>query len=391
MERYFPADMLRDSAATHETPLFVYSAQYLTDRSLTLKNLELPYGYTARYAVKANNHPDIIRLFDGQGLAFDTSSSYEAQELLDLGIGGPKISLSSQQPAHNLSKLLQAGVFYIATSMHQLKMFVEAAQPGSEVGLRVNPGLGAGHNNRTTTGGANSSFGLWNAYLPDALAYAAQHDTRITKLHVHIGSGADPKMWEAVIETALELVEQMPDVQVLDIGGGFKIHRFSDEHESDMLVIAAAFAGQLTDFHARTGRAIHLEVEPGTWLVGHAGVLLSSVVDIVDTGADGHTFLRLDTGMNDIIRPSMYGAQHAIEVLSDSTKTQEYVIVGHNCETGDILTPAPGDPEGIEAREMKQATIGDLVVIHDAGAYCRSFAAKGYNSYPAAKEVFIKD
>lgn len=383
--------VMKEYAASHGTPLFLYSRAHLRARAAELTALSLPYGWTPRFAVKANNHPDIIKLFDEVGVAFDTSSSYEAQELLDLGVVGAKISLSSQQPAHNLSELLQAGVTYIATSMHQLRMFVETAQPGSDVGLRVNPGLGAGHNNRTTTGGANSSFGLWNAYLPDALSYAAEHKVRITKLHVHIGSGADPKMWEAVIDTALELAGQMPDVTVLDIGGGFKIHRFADEHESDMQEISAVFARRLTDFHERTGRSIHLEVEPGTWLVGHAGVLLSTVVDIVNTGADGHTFLRLDTGMNDIIRPSMYGAQHAIEVLSDSTQTQEYVVVGHNCETGDILTPASGDPEGIESRELKEASIGDVVAVHDAGAYCRSFAVKGYNSYPDAKEIFVKD
>jgi diaminopimelate decarboxylase len=125
--------------------------------------------------------------------------------------------------------------------------------------------------------------------------------------------------------------------------------------------------------------------------VGHAGTLLATVVDIVDTGADGHVFLRLDTGMNDIIRPSMYGAQHEIEVLTDETEPGEYVVVGHNCETGDILTPAPGDPEGLEPRHLKHARIGDVVAIHDAGAYCRSFAVHGYNSFPSAKEVFLKN
>ncbi|HXH04802.1 MAG TPA: diaminopimelate decarboxylase, partial [Candidatus Nitrosotenuis sp.] len=247
----------------------------------------------------------------------------------------------------------------------------------------------AGHNNRTTTGGANSSFGLWNAYLPDALALAKEHNLIIDRLHVHIGSGADPKMWAEVIETALAIVEQMPDVTSLDIGGGFKIKRFSDEHEADMSVIATEFSGALKRFARKTGREITLELEPGTWLVGHAGVLVSEVVDIVDTGADGHVFLKLDTGMNDIIRPSMYGAQHEIEVLSETSEMQNYVVVGHNCETGDILTPAYSDPEGIEPRNMAVAQIGDIVAIKDAGAYCRSFAVKGYNSFPSASEVLI--
>jgi diaminopimelate decarboxylase len=181
----------------------------------------------------------------------------------------------------------------------------------------------------------------------------------------------------------------MPDVTSLDMGGGYKIHRYGDEHEADMEAIGAEFGLHLQRFAEKTGRKLRLEIEPGTWLVGHAGVLLAEVADMVDTGEDGHTFLRLNTGMNDIARPGMYGAQHTLEVLNDATETAEYVVVGHNCETGDILTPAPGDPEGIESRELKQASIGDVVAIYDTGAYCRSMSHKGYNSYPNAHEVII--
>jgi diaminopimelate decarboxylase len=110
---------------------------------------------------------------------------------------------------------------------------------------------------------------------------------------------------------------------------------------------------------------------------------------VVDTGADGHIFLRLNTGMNDFARPGMYGAQHRLAVLNDSAETSEYVVVGHNCETGDILTPAPGDPEGIESRELHRANIGDVVAIYDTGAYCRSMSHKGYNGYPNAQEIFV--
>lgn len=380
-------DQLHDLARQHGTPLFVYSKENLKERAEQLTRLELPYGFTPRYAAKANMHPEIIKAFDGYGLAFDASSSYEASRLIEMGVKGESISLSSQQPAHNLDDLLENGVRYVATSMHQLELFLRSPARSDTVGLRVNPGLGAGHNNRTTTGGANSSFGLWNEYVDDALTAAKSAGVRITTLHVHIGSGADPHMWAAVMDTALELVGKMPDVTTLDIGGGFKVKRFSDEQEADMEAIALAFSERLVRFGTVTGREIHLEIEPGTWLVAHAGTLLSSVVDIVDTGEDGHTFLRLDTGMNDIIRPSMYGAQHKMEVFGANDEKQHYVVVGHNCETGDILTPAPGDPEGLEPRLLAKAAIGDVLAIYDTGAYCASFAAHGYNSYPSAKEI----
>lgn len=380
---------LQDCAIRHGTPLFVYERAALGERVQQLMRLQLPFGLIPRYAVKANNHPEIVKLLHKAGMAFDASSSYEATELLAHGIPGESISLSSQQPAHNLPQLIEAGVNYVATSLHQLGLYAQAARSGAKVGLRVNPGLGAGHNNRTTTGGANSSFGLWNAYIPQALALTKKADITIDRLHVHIGSGADPKMWREVMKTALVLVRQMPDVASLDIGGGFKIHRFGDEHETNMVEIMTVFREELEVFANETGRQLRLEIEPGTWLVAHAGTLLAKVVDIVDTGEDGHTFLRLNTGMNDIIRPSMYGAQHQIDVLSNTEEYAEYVVVGHNCETGDILTPAPGDPEGLEPRHMKRAEIDNIVAIRDVGAYCASFATHGYNSYPDAKEIIV--
>ena len=380
---------LRDIAREQGTPCFVYSRDVLAERAHILLNLELPYGLINRYAVKANNHPEVIRLFHEAGLEFDASSGYEAQELLEQGVPGEKISLSSQQPAHNLTELLAQGVQYVATSLHQLELFLTAENHPSTVGLRVNPGIGAGHNNRTTTGGANSSFGLWQAYVPQALEIVAAHGVSIDRLHIHIGSGADPSMWGKMMETALEIVEAMPDVTSLDMGGGYKIHRYGDEHETDMQAVGVKFGQLLQGYAEKTGRKLRLEIEPGTWLVGHAGVLLASVVDVVDTGADGHIFLRLNTGMNDFARPGMYGAQHRLAVLNDSTETSEYVVVGHNCETGDILTPAPGDPEGIESRELRRANIGDVVAIYDTGAYCRSMSHKGYNGYPNAQEIFV--
>src|SRR6266536_1872557 len=144
-------------AAQHGTPLFVYDRNQLRQRAQQLTSLQLPFGLTIRYAVKANPHPEIIKLFAATGVQFDASSSYEASNLLDLGIPGEQISLSSQQPAHNLAELLAVGVRYVATSLHQLELFIAAAGEDSTLALRVNPGLGAGHNNRTNTGGANSS------------------------------------------------------------------------------------------------------------------------------------------------------------------------------------------------------------------------------------------
>jgi diaminopimelate decarboxylase len=113
-------------------------------------------------------------------------------------------------------------------------------------------------------------------------------------------------------------------------------------------------------------------------------------VDIVDTGREGYLFAKLDTGMTEVTRPSLYGAQHPIDVLADGRAEADVVFVGPCCESGDILTPAPGDPEALRPRRVPRPAIGDLVVIGGAGAYCAAMSTLNYNSYPQAPEAMLE-
>jgi diaminopimelate decarboxylase len=135
-------------------------------------------------------------------------------------------------------------------------------------------------------------------------------------------------------------------------------------------------------------------VEPGTYLVANACGLIAKAIDVVDTGTNGRQFIKVDTGMTEMLRPSMYGAQHPIEVVQASTAGRnhlEYVVVGRCCESSDVLTPTPGNAEGLQPRLLPETQIGDLVVVGGAGAYCSSMAAKNYNSFPEAAEVLISN
>jgi diaminopimelate decarboxylase len=108
---------------------------------------------------------------------------------------------------------------------------------------------------------------------------------------------------------------------------------------------------------------------------------------VVDTGRDGYVFAKLDTGMPEVTRPSLYGAQHPIDVLAAGRAEADVVFVGPCCESGDILTPSPGDPEALAPRRVPRPQIGDLVLVGAAGAYCAAMATINYNSYPQAPEV----
>jgi diaminopimelate decarboxylase len=372
------------------TPRFEYSRKIIGERINYLRGLEVPFGCTVRYAVKANPHAEILKMMDGGGVHFDASSSYEAEMLLGAGIIGNRISLSSQQSPHNLPELLSAGVLFVTTSFKQLQLFLETPNRPDTVGVRINPLMGSGHNNRTNTGGVNSSFGIWHEYGAEVRDMVAKAGVTIDRLHLHIGSGADPYIWGQVMEQALDIAREYPTVTSLNIGGGYKVHRYSEEVEANMTDIFSTFSEKLTEFANETGRELHLEIEPGTYFIAHAGKLVATVDDIVDTGKYGHTFLRLNTGMNDFLRTTLYGAQHRIEVINNETEEHPYVVVGHNCESGDIFTTEKGDPESVEPRMLKKASIGDTVHIYDVGAYCASMRAKGYNSFPDAEEVMVE-
>ena len=327
---------------------------------------------------------------DAAGVHFDASSSFEAEELLRGGVAGAHISLSSQQSPWGLPELLEAGVLFVATSFKQLETFLKTANRPSNVGVRINPATGSGHNNRTNTGGVNSSFGIWYEYGERVREIATTAGVTIDRLHIHIGSGADPYVWGQVMEQALDIAREYLDVTSLDIGGGYKVHRYGDEVEANMTDIFATFTEKLEAFAGETGRQLHLEIEPGTYFIAHAGTLVATIDDIVDTGKYGHTFLRLNTGMNDFLRTTLYGAQHKIEVINDETEEHPYIVVGHNCESGDIFTTEKGDPESVEPRMLEKAHIGDTVHIYDVGAYCASMRARGYNSFPDAEEVMVE-
>jgi diaminopimelate decarboxylase len=372
------------------TPRFEYSKKAILERIAYLTGLGAPHGCTVRYAMKANSHADILKLMHDGGVDFDASSSFEAETLLRSGVIGSRISLSSQQSPHNLTELLSAGVLFVATSFKQLQIFLETTNRPATVGIRINPLMGSGHNNRTNTGGVNSSFGIWHEYGERVREMTTAAGVTIDRLHIHIGSGADPFVWGQVMEQALDIAREYPTVTSLNIGGGYKVHRYDDEIEADMKAIFKTFTEKLAAFHSETNRALHLEIEPGTYFIAHAGTLVATIDDIVDTGKYGHTFLRLNTGMNDFLRTTLYGAQHKIEVINSETEEQPYVVVGHNCESGDIFTTEKGDPESIEPRLLKKARIGDTVHIYDVGAYCASMRARGYNSFPDAEEVMVE-
>jgi diaminopimelate decarboxylase len=390
--RFLTSDDVRTVASEFGTPVFVMDEATLKRRMDECLAFPAPFGLTVRYAMKANPTRAILRIMSKAGLHIDASSGAEVHRALAAGIPAEHISLSAQELPEDLGDLLDRGMLVNATSLNQIDT-IGSLRPGSHIGLRFNPGLGSGGTNRTNVGGPASSFGIWHELAGKAKALLLEHRLQCVRMHSHIGSGGDPEVWMRVATLNLDLVREFPDVTTLDLGGGFKVGRMANEPTTDLQVVGAAVRTAFESFAEETGRRLHLEIEPGTYLVANAGCLVSRIQDVVHTGTGGYTFYRLDTGMTDVLRPSLYGAQHPLIAVGrsrDLTESREVIVVGHCCESGDILTPAPGDPEALQPRLLADAAIDDLLVIEGVGAYCSAMCTRGYNSFPMSPEVLRK-
>ena len=371
------------------TPCYVYDRAKLEATARRALAFAAPYGFTLRYAMKANPSRGILTLFRELGLHIDASSDWEVERALAAGFAPERIQLTSQMPSRRLKEHVARGVLLNACSLHQLELFGQAA-PGHAVAVRMNPGLGSGSTKRTNTGGPAASFGIWHEYLDQVKALAARHGLVVRTLHSHIGSGTDPEVWKRVTRMTLDLAAKLPEVQLVNLGGGLKVGRMPNEESVSLEEVAWHVRTELEGFRAREGRALHLELEPGTLLVAESGAVVATCVDVVDTGRDGFLFAKLDAGMPEVARPALYGAQHPIDVLASGRPQADVVFVGPCCESGDILTPAPGDPEALGPRAVARPQVGDLVVVGGAGAYCAGMAMINYNSYPQAPEVMLE-
>ncbi|KAH8065323.1 hypothetical protein JL721_8281 [Aureococcus anophagefferens] len=341
------------------TPCYVYDAPTLVARAEEALAFPNAFGVTVRYAMKACPNGAVLRLFESMGLHFDASSVYEVRRALAAGIAASKISLSTQQLDDDFGDLVKEGLKVNACSLAQLEAFGAA------------------------------SFGIWHEDFDEVAAIAGKHDLNVVRVHTHIGSGS-AAVWQRVSRMSLDLCERLGGtVKTLNLGGGYKVGRMAYEQSTDLSVVGEPVKAEFEAYAERTGDELKLEVEPGTFLVANAGALVTTIQDVTSTkGSEaGNDFLKLDCGMTEVLRPSLYGAQHLVVVKRDGTLNDEhkpYVVVGHCCESGDLLTPAPDEPETLASRLARG---GDLMVVESVGAYCAAMSTAGYNSFPSAPEV----
>lgn len=361
---------------------YVYDLDAVAQRARRFQQAFAPLSPRVAYALKANALPALLESLERQGLAADAASLGELELAATAGFPAERRLLNGNgKTSEELEWAAQQGVWAVnADDLGELDDLERAAvRHGAivRVALRVNPRIETPGHRHVATGDEDAKFGVAPSEALDAWGHASRWPhLRVDGLHLHVGSQLlDPAPLERALEAALALRAEAgrrgAHIGLINMGGGFGV-----DYEHDREFPLERFAAQVTE--RVSGQDIELAFEPGRWLVAGAGALVSEVVRVKER--DGRRFVVLAVGMNDLLRPALYGARHRIvAVRRPSGPASAAVVVGPVCESGDTFDTAAMLPPLVP---------GDLVALLDAGAYGASMASN-YNGRPRLAELVV--
>ncbi len=377
------------------TPLYVYDAAKIVERIRDLAPFDV-----VRFAQKACSNLSVLDLCRRHGVVVDAVSAGEIHRALLSGYeptqhqanGGehpPIVYTADIFDRESLAAVVRHDLPVNCGSPDMISQYGRHC-PGRGITLRINPGFGHGHSQKTNTGGQQSKHGIWHTQLDECKDRAAKHDLRITGLHMHIGSGTDLEHLSQVcgaMERACLTIG--PSIDTISAGGGLPTPYRGDEPRVDIGGYYELWNGTRERLATEFGHAVSLEIEPGRYLTAESGYLVTEVRATKSMGENN--FVLVDAGFNNLARPIMYGSYHPMALCpadgEANRATSSVVVGGPLCESGDIFTQEEGG--FVAHRDLPTAEVGDLLVIGCAGAYGYVMASN-YNSKPLVAEVLIE-
>lgn len=378
------ADIIRDIG----TPAYVYSTATIRRHVAVFREAFAPRDIDIFYAMKANGNLSVIRTALLEGAGVDVVSEGEIRKALAAGVPASRIVFSGVGKSDDELR------FAVATGLYQInvetpgelaRLAAIAAEAGrrTAVALRVNPDVGAGGHAKITTGDEANKFGI---SLSEAIRLYGEGEASshldMRGFAVHIGSqifdlGDLEKAFQRLVELVRSARARGCRVSHLDLGGGLGVHYDADEAGGDDGSRVAAYAAMVERVTA--GLDVRLGFEPGRLIVANAGILLTQIVALNERS--DRTFLVLDAGMNDLVRPAMYEAHHDIWPLQEASdgRLHSYEVVGPICESGDSFA---------HARPLPRLEVGAFVAIMSAGAYGAAMSST-YNLRRLVPEVLV--
>lgn len=359
---------LQELADEYGTPLYVLDPDRVRENAARLRDA-FPASDVS-YAVKANTTGVVLEAIEGAGLGAECASAGEVQRALDAGFPGDRSRYTAVNPPdRDLDHIVSL------SRTHDLVLTVDAKDTLERVAerdyegrlcVRVNPGVGAGHHAKVTTGDA-PQFGVPYDRAADLCESARAEGFDLAGIHAHAGSGIsgdDLSAHRELVRRMGTLGREVGGLGFVSVGGGFGVPYHPDDDPLDLEAVADATRAAYGECDAQ------LAIEPGRYLVADAGVLLTSVTTVKPTGET--TVVGVDAGMTTLLRPALYDAYHEMRSLSGDGETVTCLIAGPICETSDVL----GRDRSLPAPERD-----DLLAIGNAGAYGYEMASQ-YNSRP---------
>lgn len=372
---------LIDIANKFGTPVYVYHAEKIKSQFNKLQQAFNGSDVKFFYAAKALTNLNILHYIKNIGCYIDCSSFNEVLLALKAGFEPENILYTSNSIAfEEIEAAKNAGVSISIDSISNLEKFGRKYGHSYPVAIRLRPNIMAGGNLKISTGHENSKFGVPLENLNELLRVIKETNLFVRGLNIHTGSEIkDVEVFVKGIEVLLELVQHFPELEYLNLGGGFKVPYAPGEAGTDIEKLAEKVQEEFFLFEKKYNRRFQIWFEPGKFIVSESGYLVTTVNVLKPTPTV--TFAGIDSGLNHLIRPMFYDAYHAIENISNPKGSRkEYTVVGNICETDTFA----------ENRTLPEISEGDLLCFRNAGAYCFEMASN-YNSRFKPAEVLIKD
>lgn len=368
------------------TPLYVYSEKILRQRCRDLKGLIQYPKFVVDYSAKANSNLAFLQIVKSEGLEVDAMSPGEIYIERMAGFAPKEIFyICNNVSKEEMLYAIREGVVVSVDSLSQLKLYGQL-NPGGEIAIRFNPGVGVGHHEKVVTAGKKTKFGVDPEFIPQVKEILTQYGLTLIGINQHIGSlFMDGEKFVQSIDSLLEIAKQFENLQFIDMGGGFGIPYKKEENQPslDLADLGKRMEEAISRFVLEYGKEVTFRIEPGRYISAECCVLLGTVNAI----KHNHTnkFVGTDIGFNVLQRPIMYDSYHGIEIYRKSNqiseKMEQVTIVGNICESGDILAKDRLLPELFE---------NDVIGVLDAGAYGQVMSSN-YNNRLRPAEVLIRE
>lgn len=364
------------------SPLYVYDERILRKSCREMHNLLPKKNLRVNYSAKANSNIEILKIVRDEDIDVDAMSPGEICVQKLAGYNADRIFyIGNNVSKEEMQYAINEKVLVSVDSLAQLESFGQI-NPGGDVAVRFNPGIGTGHHQKVVTAGKKTKFGVQKDFIPQVKAILEKYNLNLVGIDQHIGSlFLEPDAYIKGVESLLEIATQFSGLKFIDMGGGFGVPYHEGECRLDLKELSEKLNAVLDEFlKDYDNKDVIFKIEPGRYIPAECGVLLGEVYSVKENY--GTTYVGTDLGFNVLMRPVLYDSYHAITIIkSNKSENGKEVatIVGNICESGDIIA---------NEREMRKVSEGDIVAVGNAGAYGFSMSSN-YNCRLKPAEVLI--